>query len=244
MFRDLIPLLADKFHIVAPDLPGFGQSDMPPREKFSYTFDNIAARDRPLHRGHRLRSLCGVRLRLRRADRLPARRPPPRADHRHHLAERQRLRGRSQRRLELRSRPTGRIRRRRTERRSAPSSLRRRPAGSTRTACRTRRWCRRMVRTSTTFIWPVPVQMTCSSTSSATTRATSRCIRHSRNISARTSRRCWRRGARTIRSSCRPAPRRSSGTIPRAVVRFFDTGHFALETHAREIAESIRDFLK
>ena len=31
---------------------------------------------------------------------------------------------------------------------------------------------------------------------------------------------------------------------PRAVVRFFDTGHFALETHAREIAESIRDLLK
>jgi pimeloyl-ACP methyl ester carboxylesterase len=42
MFRDLIPLLADRFHIVAPDLPGFGQSDMPPREKFRYTFDNIA----------------------------------------------------------------------------------------------------------------------------------------------------------------------------------------------------------
>lgn len=42
MFRDLIPLLADRFHIVAPDLPGFGRSDMPPREKFAYTFDNIA----------------------------------------------------------------------------------------------------------------------------------------------------------------------------------------------------------
>jgi len=42
MFRDLIPFLADRFHIVAPDLPGFGQSDMPPREKFRYTFDNIA----------------------------------------------------------------------------------------------------------------------------------------------------------------------------------------------------------
>src|SRR4051795_2018262 len=42
MFRDLIPLLADRFHMVAPDLPGFGQSDMPPREKFNYTFDNIA----------------------------------------------------------------------------------------------------------------------------------------------------------------------------------------------------------
>ena len=42
MFRDLIPLLADRFHIVAPDLPGFGQSDMPSRETFKYTFDNIA----------------------------------------------------------------------------------------------------------------------------------------------------------------------------------------------------------
>jgi pimeloyl-ACP methyl ester carboxylesterase len=42
MFRDLIPQLSDAFHIVAPDLPGFGQSDMPPRDKFIYTFDNIA----------------------------------------------------------------------------------------------------------------------------------------------------------------------------------------------------------
>jgi pimeloyl-ACP methyl ester carboxylesterase len=42
MFRDLIPPLADRFHMVAPDLPGFGQSDMPPRDKFRYTFDNIA----------------------------------------------------------------------------------------------------------------------------------------------------------------------------------------------------------
>ena len=42
MFRDLIPLLADRFHIVAPDLPGFGQSDMPARDSFAYTFDHIA----------------------------------------------------------------------------------------------------------------------------------------------------------------------------------------------------------
>jgi pimeloyl-ACP methyl ester carboxylesterase len=42
MFRDLIPLLADRFHIIAPDLPGFGQTDMPQRSEFSYTFDNIA----------------------------------------------------------------------------------------------------------------------------------------------------------------------------------------------------------
>lgn len=42
MFRDLIPLLSDRFHIVAPDLPGFGQSDMPSRDAFTYTFDRIA----------------------------------------------------------------------------------------------------------------------------------------------------------------------------------------------------------
>ncbi|MFM0516323.1 MULTISPECIES: alpha/beta fold hydrolase [Caballeronia] len=42
MFRDLIPLLAERFHIVAPDLPGFGLSDMPSRDAFSYTFENIA----------------------------------------------------------------------------------------------------------------------------------------------------------------------------------------------------------
>src|SRR2546429_9858652 len=42
MFRDLIPMLADRLHLVAPDLPGFGQSDMPDRSRFAYTFDNIA----------------------------------------------------------------------------------------------------------------------------------------------------------------------------------------------------------
>jgi pimeloyl-ACP methyl ester carboxylesterase len=42
LFRNLIPLLADRFHIVAPDLPGFGQSDMPPRAAFPYTFAKLA----------------------------------------------------------------------------------------------------------------------------------------------------------------------------------------------------------
>jgi len=42
MFRDLIPQLADRFRVIAPDLPGFGQSDMPDRGKFRYAFDNIA----------------------------------------------------------------------------------------------------------------------------------------------------------------------------------------------------------
>jgi pimeloyl-ACP methyl ester carboxylesterase len=42
MFRDLIPRLSDRFHVVAPDFPGFGQSDMPSRDGFSYTFAKIA----------------------------------------------------------------------------------------------------------------------------------------------------------------------------------------------------------
>ncbi|MBA4049266.1 MAG: alpha/beta hydrolase [Sphingomonas sp.] len=42
MFRDLIPELADQYHIIAPDLPGFGQSAMAPRDQYAYRFDNIA----------------------------------------------------------------------------------------------------------------------------------------------------------------------------------------------------------
>ncbi len=42
MFRNLIPLLADKYHVVAPDYPGYGHSSMPSRDKFAYTFDNLA----------------------------------------------------------------------------------------------------------------------------------------------------------------------------------------------------------
>ncbi len=42
MFRDLIPLLADRFHLVAPDLPGFGLSEIKPRDAFTYSFDALA----------------------------------------------------------------------------------------------------------------------------------------------------------------------------------------------------------
>jgi pimeloyl-ACP methyl ester carboxylesterase len=43
MFRDLIPLLSDRYHVIAPDLPGFGRSDSTSREKFTYSFDNVAS---------------------------------------------------------------------------------------------------------------------------------------------------------------------------------------------------------
>lgn len=41
MFRDLIPELADQYHVVAPDLPGFGMTEQPSRDRFDYTFQNL-----------------------------------------------------------------------------------------------------------------------------------------------------------------------------------------------------------
>jgi pimeloyl-ACP methyl ester carboxylesterase len=43
MFRNLIPVLAEKYHVIAPDLPGFGYSDKPGHKTFAYTFDNLAS---------------------------------------------------------------------------------------------------------------------------------------------------------------------------------------------------------
>jgi pimeloyl-ACP methyl ester carboxylesterase len=43
MFRNLIPVLAEKYHVIAPDLPGFGYSDKPGHQTFAYTFDNLAS---------------------------------------------------------------------------------------------------------------------------------------------------------------------------------------------------------
>ncbi len=43
MFRNLIPALADEFHLIAPDYPGFGDSSMPTVDQFEYTFDHLAA---------------------------------------------------------------------------------------------------------------------------------------------------------------------------------------------------------
>ncbi|MEO3431915.1 alpha/beta hydrolase [Inquilinus sp. CAU 1745] len=42
MFRELIPLLADRYRVIAPDLPDFGQTEAPERGVFEYTFDNLA----------------------------------------------------------------------------------------------------------------------------------------------------------------------------------------------------------
>ncbi|HEY8931377.1 MAG TPA: alpha/beta hydrolase [Mucilaginibacter sp.] len=41
MYRNLIPILNEKYHVIAPDLPGFGYSDAPSHKSFTYTFDNL-----------------------------------------------------------------------------------------------------------------------------------------------------------------------------------------------------------
>ena len=91
MFRDLIPALADRYHVVAPDLPGFGFSDAPDRKRFRYTFENLA---KVIDRFTQTIGLeryaiyvfdygapVGLRLALAHPERITD----------HHLAERQRL---------------------------------------------------------------------------------------------------------------------------------------------------------
>jgi pimeloyl-ACP methyl ester carboxylesterase len=82
MFRDLIPRLSDRFRLVAPDLPAFGQSDMPGRGDFSYTFENITnVIDRFIEAIHLRRfalyvfdygAPIGFRLAVRHPDRITA----------------------------------------------------------------------------------------------------------------------------------------------------------------------------
>ena len=89
MFRNLIPLLADKYRVIAPDYPGYGQSDAPDHTKFSYTFANQAdVVDKLVTGGQALRP---IRHGLRRADRLPPGAETSRTGQRPDRPERQRL---------------------------------------------------------------------------------------------------------------------------------------------------------
>ena len=100
MFRGLIPPLARHFHVIAPDLPGFGFSDAPSRSHFVYTFDHLTDVMERFTEAIGLARYAlyifdygapvGLRLALRH----------PRTDHGHRVPKRERVRGRSQRRLE------------------------------------------------------------------------------------------------------------------------------------------------
>ena len=68
MFREPIPALSDRFRMIAPDLPGFGQSDMPPRDPILVHLWQIGRSHRAVHRSNRACSLRNLCLRLRCAD--------------------------------------------------------------------------------------------------------------------------------------------------------------------------------
>lgn len=82
MFRNLMPLLADKYHMIAPDYPGFGESDAPDHKTFAYTFQHYAdiIDDLMTHLGNRKYAMyvmdygapVGYRLALKHPDRVTA----------------------------------------------------------------------------------------------------------------------------------------------------------------------------
>ena len=94
-YRDLIPALAARFHVIAPDYPGFGNSDMPDPAVFGYTFDRLSEITEAFLESQGLRSLRPVRAGLRRPGRIPHRDAPPGgarlADHSEHERLRSRL---------------------------------------------------------------------------------------------------------------------------------------------------------
>ncbi len=82
MYADLIPLLADRYHLIAPDYPGFGLSDAPPAADFAYTFSHLARVIASFTRAIGLRRYSllqqdyggpiGMRLALKHPDRVEA----------------------------------------------------------------------------------------------------------------------------------------------------------------------------
>ena len=96
MFRDLIPLLADRYHIIAPDLPGFGNSDMPRGATHSTRSPRRSTASRRSSASTATRSICSTMARRPGSGSRSSIRP----HHGDHLPERQRLRGRTKRRLE------------------------------------------------------------------------------------------------------------------------------------------------
>ena len=241
MFRELIPLLADRFHLVAPDLPGFGKPDMPARGDFGYTFEHLAdvtdrltevlALDRFALYVFGYGAPVGFRIATRHPERITAIISQNGNAYTEGLsdgwnpvqaywqdpseANRETIRMFLDRRRRSGSTPT-----------ASPT-----PCGSAQTATGS---------TTTTSLAAAP--MTSSSTCSSTTRATWRSTRRSRSTSAPASRRCSRCGAGTIRSSDRS--RSLQARHPRCSTSVSSTPVTSpSKTHVEEIAATIGEFL-
>ena len=92
MFRHLIPVLSDRYHLIAPDYVGFGFSDAPPVAELNYSFDALGGHHLRPAQSHRRRPLRHVRAGLRRPGGMETRAQPPGARHGDHQPERQCLR--------------------------------------------------------------------------------------------------------------------------------------------------------
>ena len=241
MFRNLIPALADRYHVVAPDLPGFGFSQTPDRKQFRYTFEHLAkvidiftqtiGLERYAIYVFDYGAPVGLRLALAHPDRITE-----------IISQNGNVYEQGLSQAGTRSKSTGRNQLPRIALPCATSSHQRRLNPNTSTVSKTKPWWRRKLTSSTPHCSLGPAMTRSSSTYSSTMQATSPSTRSSRNISARNGRLCSRYGATAIRSFCLQEQKPSSD-IPSAEVRFYHTGHFALETHHQEIAGAIKDFL-
>ena len=92
-YRELIPRLADRYRVIAPDLPGFGFTTVPTERHYKYTLRGADKNHARLYRGVGPYTLCAVCVRLRCAYRFPVGHGSPGTSDGYRLAERQRLRG-------------------------------------------------------------------------------------------------------------------------------------------------------
>src|SRR6516225_487141 len=218
MYRDLIPALADRYHVVAPDLPGFGFTEAPERKRFKYSFEHLAevierfteavGLDRYALYVFDYGAPVGFRLAIRHPERITAVISQNGNAYLQGLSEgwnpiQAYWRDRRQK-IALHC-----------ERSSSPKRL----SGNTGTAYRHQSGCQPIPGLSMPRSLRDPAMTRSSLICSATTRVMSRSIPNSRSISVRSGRHCSPSGARMIRFSCPLAPKRSGRTIrmPRSI---------------------------
>ncbi|WYX19212.1 alpha/beta hydrolase [Achromobacter xylosoxidans] len=241
MYRNLIPLLADGYRVIAPDLPGFGFTEAPARGQYDYTFDQLAktigqfTRQLGLDRYAMQVFDYGAPVGWRLAAEHPARISAIISQNGNAYEEGL---GAGWAPIQKYWKNPSQANRDALREFATPASI---------------RWQYLEGVPDQTLVAPDaialeshlvsrPAMPTSSSTCCWTTPPTSRSIRSSRRTSASTSRRCWPCGARTILFL--PAGAEAwKRDIPGADVRFYDTGHLALETHGAEIGAVIRRFL-
>ena len=190
MFRNLIPRLADRYRVIAPDYPGYGQSDMPPMDQFKYSFDNLAnvidkftvavGATRFALYVQDYGAPIGYRIAAAHPERISAIVVQNGNAYDEGLATRS----------GCRPRRTGRTSRRPTATSSGRCSNSPRRSGSTAKAIATCSTSVPMHRSSTRPTWTGRATRTSSSRCSTATARTRRCIRGGRRTSASTSRRC------------------------------------------------------